>query len=142
MTFLLATAFLGFTNHSTLLDVTNRFGSPISVEFTQNQDENEFIYNRDGYIFTIYCDHSAKINHMDAYGLNTAVSYKGIKLTSDFATVVKKMGNPESYTIEENSTTLNYPDASFTLDKVGKQGKYKLVKISVNCIDKVQKDKS
>jgi hypothetical protein len=132
MTLLIAAYFLGFNSKSTLLDITNKFGSPISIESTNIEEENKFIYDRDGYTFTAYCDKSTKIDKMEVYGANPYVSYKSVKLGDDFASTIKKMGNPNSYVIEDDNITLIYCDSSFELCKFKPKYKYKVVKITVN----------
>jgi hypothetical protein len=132
---LLVATFLGMSNHSTLMDVTNRFGTPISIEFTNNENENEFKFNRQNYILTVFCDKKSNVKRIETYGTNSYIAYNGVKLTDDFSSVMNKMGNPKSYLIEDDYVTLEYENSAFTLKKYPK---YKVVGISVNLLDKKQ----
>jgi len=119
-TVLASVSFLGFNSNSTLLDVTNRFNSPVSVENTETTNYQKFVYLRDAYAAIAVCDNKGKLYELSAVGLNKSVNYKGVRLCDTFKNVIVKMGNPDSFQIDEDHVIVNYKDVSFNLAKYRK----------------------
>ena len=129
-TILAFTAFLGFNKKPTLLDITNKFGNPISIEQTEDQLNQTFTYKRDSYIITVNCDKSGQTKNIEAYGMNSAVSSKNVKLLDDFKKVVLSCGDPIGYEFEGKEISVKYSDCVFIVTKLKKT--YQVVGISVN----------
>ena len=101
MTILIASLslFLGLSQKSTMIDITNKFGSPISVTNDEKENLIDFQYNRDGYTLDVYCAEKSKINRIEASGVNSYVNYRGVRLGDNFAKIIKNIGNLSSYNI-------------------------------------------
>ena len=123
-------AFLGFNNPPTLMDLTGKFGNPISIEQTENKEYQIFTYKRDSYNVIANCDKSGKTKSLEAYGMNASVSYRKVKLLDEFKQVIIKLGDPIGYEFNNKEIAVQYPDCVFTITKLKKT--YQVVGISVN----------
>ena len=128
--FTLLTNFLGFTNKSTILDVTDRFGSPYSVENVDNGKVQKFIYKRQDYICSVYCNKKGQVLDISAYGVNSHVKFKNVKLGDEFKDIIVNIGKPDSYSFKDKYVTLNYKNSHFTVVKLQKA--YQIVEIDVD----------
>ena len=124
--------FLGFGPNPSLLDVTNRFGNPITVDQSDDKRIQSFTYTRESYLLTAISDKNSQVLTLQAYGLNKSVKYRNVGLMSDFKSVIKKLGNPQKYVFNENGFDIVYPDCVFTLVKIGRKSYHQVVGISVN----------
>jgi hypothetical protein len=124
--------FLGFGPNPSLLDVTNRFGNPITVDQSDDKRIQSFTYTRESYLLTAISDKTNKVLTLQAYGLNKSVKYKNVGLMSDFKSVIKNFGNPQKYVFNDNGFDIVYPDCVFTLVKIGRKSYHQVVGISVN----------
>lgn len=131
ITFVLATiSFLDFSSKPNLTEITKRFGSPMTIEHKEESTQL-FTYPRDSYIFSSVCDKKGDVVALIAYGVNKSVSYKGVRLTDDFKTIITKVGQPTGYEVYKEETIVCYKDCEFTLAKLGKKNPMTIVGIKV-----------
>lgn len=124
--------FLGFGPNISIVDVTKRFGNPVTVEQNEDETVQSFTFSRDAYLLTVISDKSSRILTLQAYGVNKSVKYKNVGLMSDFKSVIKAMGEPEKYVFEGNGFEVVYPDCVFSMNKIGRKKYYQVVGMAVN----------
>jgi hypothetical protein len=124
--------FLGFNQSPSLVDITSRFGNPITIEESEDKDYQAFTFTRDAYLLTAITNKSSQVVTLEAYGVNKSVKYKGVGLMSDFKSVIKKFGEPEKYIFDEKRINIVYSDCVFTMNKIGRKNYYQVVGMSVN----------
>jgi hypothetical protein len=124
--------FLGFNQSLSLVDITSRFGNPITIEESEDKDYQAFTFTRDAYLLTAITNKSSQVVTLEAYGVNKSVKYKGVGLMSDFKSVIKKFGEPEKYIFDEKRINIVYSDCVFTMNKIGRKNYYQVVGMSVN----------
>ena len=124
--------FLGFGPNPSLLDVTNRFGNPITLGQSDDKRIQSFTYARESYLLKAISDKNSQVLTLQAYGLNKSVKYRGVGLMSDFKSVIKKLGNPQKYFFDDKGFDMRYPDCVFTLVKLGRKSYHQVVCIEVN----------
>jgi hypothetical protein len=129
-TILAFTTFLGFNKRPTLMDLTNKFGNPISIEQNEEKTNQIFTYKRDGYVLVANCNKSGQTQSLEAYGMNPAVSYKKVKLLDEFKNVIVNIGDPTGYEFSGKEIIVKYSDCVFTITKLKKT--YQVVGITVN----------
>ena len=124
--------FLGFNQSPSLVDITTRFGNPITIEESEDKDYQSFTFTRDAYLLTAITNKSSQVVTLEAYGVNKSVKYKGVGLMSDFKSVIKKFGEPEKYIFDDKRINIVYSDCVFTMNKIGRKNYYQVVGMSVN----------
>jgi hypothetical protein len=124
--------FLGFGQNPSLLDLTKRFGNPMTIEESEDKTFQAFTFTRDSYLLTAHTDNASRVLRLQVYGVNKSVKYKDISLTSDFKTVIQKLGKPEKYVFGKRQIHVVFGDCVITVSKVGKKNYYQVVCITVN----------
>jgi hypothetical protein len=120
--------FLGLHNPS-IVNITEKFGSPILVEQSESKNTQFFTYQRDAYLLIVTCDKSGKVIDLNAIGLNKSVKYHNVKLLDSFASVIKNNGKPLFYKFKDSIIIIGYNNYSYFLSKINK--KYQVVGIDV-----------
>lgn len=67
---------------------------------------------------------------ISAYGVNSHVKFKNVKLGDEFKDIIVNIGKPDSYLFKDKYVTLNYKNSHFTVVKLQKG--YQIVEIDVD----------